>query len=111
MASSGVSDPELLERVYELETEKQQARLQAQQDQSLAQIAVKKLVESLDPEDLVPLVRLVIEAGVKARSRSEGRHPKTKTKTKTEDRNVTDPEHGSVRSPSPAEERVEDLEQ
>lgn len=108
MASDGVSDPELLEQVYELETEKQQARLEAQQDQSLAQVIVEKLVESLDPEDLVPLIRLVIEAGVKARSSSERR---PKTKPKTGDGNVTDSDHSSAPSPSPVKERLEDLDQ
>jgi len=108
MASDGVSDPELLEQVYRLETEQKRAQLEAQQERSLAQIAVEKLVESLDPEDLVPLVRLVIEAGIKARTRSET-DPKTKTKPSTG--NVSDTDQSSAPATSPVREKLEDLDQ
>lgn len=107
MASDGVSDPELLKQVYELETEQKRAQLEAQQDRSLAQIAVEKLVESLDPEDLVPLIRLVIEAGIKARTRSET-DPKTKTKPSTG--NVSDTDQSSGTGASPVHEKLEDLD-
>lgn len=117
MAANGVSDPELLNRVYDLEAEKQQAqieaertRLEAQQEQSLAQVAVRKLVESLDPEDLVPLVRLVIEAVIKARTSPE---TDPKTKTKLSNGNVPDSsnksEPGSGAAPSPVSEKLKDL--
>lgn len=106
MASDGVSDPELLKQVYELETEQKRAQLEAKQDRSLAQIAVEKLVESLDPEDLVPLIRLVIEAGIKARTRSET-DPKTKTKLSTG--NVSDTDQNSETGTSPVHEKLEDL--
>lgn len=106
MASDGVSDPELLKQVYELETEQKRAQLEAKQDRSLAQTAVEKLVESLDPEDLVPLIRLVIEAGIKARTRSET-DPKTKTKLSTG--NVSDTDQNSETGTSPVHEKLEDL--
>lgn len=105
MATNGVSDPELLKQVYELETEQNRAQLKARQDRSLAQVFVEKLVESLEPEDLVPLVRLVIEAGIKARTRSET-DPKTKTKTSTG--NVSDPDQTSDRITSPVKQKLED---
>lgn len=107
MASDGVSDPELLRQVYELETEKQRAQLEAEQEQSFAQLIVEKLVESLDPQDLVPLVRLVIEAVVETQTRSE-RRPKTKPKTSTG--NVTDSDHESKPRPSPVREQIEDFD-
>ena len=59
MASNGVTDPDLLEQVYRLETEKETARVEAQRDQSFAQILVSKIVSSLEPQDLVPLIKLV----------------------------------------------------
>jgi len=119
MASSGVSDPELLSQVYELETdsreakiEAERAKLEAQQEQSLAQTAVKNLVESLDPEDLVPLVRLLIEAFVKAQT---GLETDPKTKTKLSDGNVSDssnsPESGSDSGTSPVREKLKNLDQ
>lgn len=108
MASDGVSDPELLKQVYELEAEQKRAQLEAKQDRSLAQIAVEKLVESLEPEDLVPLVRLVIEAGIKARTRSET-DPKTKTKLSTG--NVSDSDQSSEPATSPVPEKLKDLDE
>lgn len=108
MASDGVSDPELLKQVYELETEQKRAQLEAQRNRSLAQVAVEKLVESLEPEDLVPLIRLLVEAGIKARTRSET-DPKTKTKPSTG--NVSDTDQSSGTATSPVHEKLKDLDE
>lgn len=100
MASEGVSDPDLLEQVYRLETEKQRARLEAQRDRSFAQILVEKLVSSLEPEDLVPLIKLVAKAVTQYRTEPESESS----------RPGTPPETSSGTVPSPAKQRLDDIE-
>jgi len=75
MAQNNVTEPELYRQAQELERDRELARLEAKHkrdsDQSLAARVIEELVSSLDPGDLVPLVRLVTEAVTETRQRND----------------------------------------
>lgn len=108
MASEGVTDPELLEQVYRLETEKEAARVEAKRDRSFAQILVEKIVSSLEPQDLVPLIKLVAEAVAK-RDQSTGTQ-NTARNAPVQNRETTTEPDSATPSRSPVRENIEDLE-
>jgi len=108
MASEGVTDPELLEQVYRLETEKEAARVEAKRDRSFAQILVEKIVSSLEPQDLVPLIRLVAEA-VAQRDQTAGAQNAARNAPVRNRETGTEPD-GPTPSRSPVRENIEDLE-
>lgn len=107
MASNGVTDPDLLEQVYRLETEKETARVEAQRDQSFAQILVSKIVSSLEPQDLVPLIRLVAQA-VAQRDREPGTQNPIRN-APIQNRNTGSEPSDTEQYRSPVRENVEDL--
>lgn len=100
MASEGVSDPDLLEQVYKLETDKERARLEAERDRSFAQILVEKIVSNLEPKDLVPLIKLVAKAVTQYQTEPEPEPV----------RNGAEPETESGMSRSPVREKLDDIE-
>lgn len=108
MASEGVTDPELLEQVYRLETEKEAARVEAKRDRSFVQILVEKIVSDLDPQDLVPLIELVAKA-VAQRDQSTGTQNAARNAPVQNQETVTEPD-STTPSRSPVRENIEDLE-
>jgi len=108
MASEGVTDPELLEQVYRLETKKEAARVEAKRDRSFAQILVEKIVSNLEPRDLVPLIKLVAEA-VAQRDRSTGTQSAARNAPVQNRETATEPDSPTPNR-SPVRENIEDLE-
>lgn len=108
MASEGVTDPELLEQVYRLETEKEAARVEAKRDRSFAQILVEKIVSNLEPQDLVPLIKLVAEA-VAQRDQTTGTQNTARNAPVQNRETATEPD-STMPNRSPVRENIEDLE-
>jgi len=107
MASNGVTDPDLLEQVYRLETEKETARVEAQRDRSFAQILVSKIVSSLEPQDLVPLIKLVAQA-VAQRDREPGTQNPVRNEP-VQNQNTGSEPNDTEQYRSPVRENVKDL--
>jgi len=96
LAQANVTDPELYRKAQRLEQETALTRLEAEQkrneNQSTAGIVVRELANSLDPGDLVPLIRVVAEALAQTKLRNDPEQQ--------EERNVTEPETGDRDSPA-----------
>jgi len=69
LAQANVTDPEVYRKAQELEKETALNRIEAEQkraeEQSLAGIIARELAKSLDPSDLVPLIKVVAKAFAK----------------------------------------------
>jgi len=96
LAQANVTDPELYREAQRLERETALTRLEAEQkrneNQSTAGIIIRELANSLDPGDLVPLVRVVAEALAQTKLRNGSEQDQK--------RDVTEPVNGDRESPA-----------
>jgi hypothetical protein len=75
LAQANVTDPEVYRKAQELEKETALNRIEAEQkraeERSLAGIVARELAKSLEPSDLVPLIKVVAKAFAKTGDSNE----------------------------------------